>query len=160
MTVNSGKRFESNFKNSVPSDIFCYRFKDGTANFRGARNENVRFQAKNICDYMVYNGKKLFLLELKAHKGKSLPLNCVRKNQVEELTKASVFENIVCGILVYFSDLEEIYFLDIDDYLYYTTIEPNKKSIPFAFFKENGKKIYFEKKLTNLKLNLDNFFKK
>ena len=150
--VNNGKRFENNFKSSIPEGMFCYRFKDGTANFRGAKNENVRFQAHNIFDFMVFNGKKLFLLELKSHKGKSLPLNCIRPNQVNELVKASIYENVNAGLLVHFSDLEQVYYLEIGEYIYYTSIEPQKKSIPLDFFKERGENISCEKKLTNIKM--------
>ena len=153
--TNNGKRFEQNFKSSVPNDVFCYRFKDGTANFMGARNANVRFQAYNMCDFLLYNGNKLFLLELKAHKGKSLPISCIRKNQIEELSKASLFTNIVAGVLVYFVDVEEVYFLSIDILNYFLCTE-KRKSIPLDFFKKEGKRIPCNKKEINIILNLNN----
>lgn len=153
-STNNGKRFEQNFKDSVPSDVFCYRFKDGTANFRGTKNENVRFQAYNICDYLLYNGKNLYLLELKAHKGKSLPLNCIRKNQKEELAKATFYKGIKAGILVYFIDVQEVYYLSIDKLDYFLCTE-SRKSIPLSFFKEEGKKIPSIKKEVNISLNLN-----
>ena len=155
--INNGKRFENNFKNSVPSNVFCYRFKDGTANFNGARNINVRFQAKNICDFMLFDGKKLFLLELKSHKGKSLPLSCVRPNQIAELYKASIYTNVVSGIIIHFSDLDEIYFIEINKYIEYVKNNQDKKSIPILFLKENGILIECEKKEINIKLKLNEF---
>ena len=72
MAQNEGKRFEEDIKKSVPSEYFYYRFKDGTGNFNGTKNENVRFQAKNICDCEVMTDNYLFLLELKSHLGKSI----------------------------------------------------------------------------------------
>ena len=155
--INNGKRFENNFKNSVPTNVFCYRFKDGTANFSGARNINVRFQAKNICDFMLFNGKKLFLLELKSHKGKSLPLSCVRPNQLSELYKASSYQNVISGIMIHFSDLDEIYFIEINKYIEYIKNNQEKKSIPILYLKENGIFIECEKKEINIRLNLDKF---
>lgn len=157
MAKNSGKRFEENFKKSISNDLFCYRFKDGTANFTGTKNENVRFQAHNVCDFMVFNGQRLFLLELKAHKGKSLPLNCIRDNQIKELSKASMYTNIVTGILVYFADLEEVYFLEIDKLILFMGTE-DRKSIPIDYFRNEGNKIPIVKAKTNILMNLHKIF--
>ena len=44
---NEGKKFEEDFKKSVPKNLFYYRFIDGTSAWDGG---NARFQAKNICD--------------------------------------------------------------------------------------------------------------
>ena len=82
MKMTSGKRFEKNVKDSIPEEYFYYRFKDGTSSWGG--NDQVRFQARNICDSMLYNGYNLYLLELKSHKGKSLPLSCIRENQEKD----------------------------------------------------------------------------
>ena len=84
---NPGKVFEEDIKKSVPKEYWIYRFKDGTANFSGSKNENVRFQAHNICDFMIMTKENLILLELKSHKGSSIPFSCIRKNQIEEMTK-------------------------------------------------------------------------
>ena len=44
--MNSGKRFENNFKNSVPENVFYYRFRDGTSSWSKEENSLTRFQAK------------------------------------------------------------------------------------------------------------------
>jgi len=88
--MNNGKRFELEIKNSIPSSVYYYRFRDGTANFSGDKNQNVRFQATNMCDCLLYDSKHLYFLELKTHKGKSLPLSAIRENQIEQLDKAII----------------------------------------------------------------------
>ena len=158
MKQNQGKKFEYNFKKSVPSNMFCYRFKDGTANFNGAKNDNVRFQAHNICDYLVFNGRELYLLELKVHKGKSIPLACIRPTQIDELTKASKYNNVICGILVYFADTEKVYWLSIDKVNYFLYSDVERKSVPISYFEENGMEIPITKKKVNIFLDLSKLF--
>ena len=158
MKQNQGKKFEYNFKKSIPANMFCYRFKDGTANFTGNKNENVRFQAHNICDFMVYNGNKLFLIELKVHKGKSIPLNCIRPTQLEELTKASKYQNVKCGILIYFIEIDKVYWIDIDKINYFIYSDIERKSIPISYCEENGIEITISRKKVNIVLELDKIF--
>lgn len=118
---NVGKTFEDNFRKSVPSDAWYYRFKDGTANWSGGFNTNVRFQASNIADNLIYYNGKLFINELKHHYGKSIPLSCIEGNkgkekQIKEMLEARVFHNVKSTIIVFFSDVEECYALDIIKY--------------------------------------------
>lgn len=109
---NQGKIFEQDFKNSIHfdnPDLFYYRFKDGTAGWQNSQNSSIRFQAKNICDCMIFYKGFLFLLELKSHKGKSLPLDCIRKNQFEEMYEASFKENLYPFVIIFFSEINECY---------------------------------------------------
>ena len=68
MKKNSGKKFEDLFKLSCQEqDIDCTRLKD--AGFmRAEKSEHKRFTTKNICDFIVHNGKSLLFLELKSRK--------------------------------------------------------------------------------------------
>jgi recombination protein U len=150
---SEGKQFELDFKASVPSYVWFYRFKDGTANFNGQKNENVRFQAKNICDCELYY-KHLFLLELKSTKEKRIPLSMIRDNQIKELTEAGHFEGILPGFVVNFRSEEETYFLDIwafNDFVEQET----RKSIPLQYFRDNCLKIEQERKRVRYKYNLN-----
>lgn len=131
--MNTGKIFEEDFKKSVPSNFFYYRFIDGTSSWGGS--SAARFQAKNICDCMVYTGSKLYLFELKSHKGKSLPFSCVRSNQIDGLLLARK-SNIGCYIVVTFPEVEKTFMVDIQkfkDYMDTTT----RKSIPINWLEEN-----------------------
>ena len=48
MANNIGKKFENNWKASMPNDIFYYRLKDQAQSFGGA--SKLRFSLKNPCD--------------------------------------------------------------------------------------------------------------
>lgn len=136
--MTPGKQFENDFINSLPKHIFKYRLKDGTASWGSNQAENVRFQASNICDFIVHNGKCLYLLELKSHKGKSLPLSCIRPNQLKGLWNAENYENVVAYIVVNFRELNETYIINVSDIIHYMGHNMDKKSIPISLFKEVG----------------------
>lgn len=153
---NNGKRFEENFKKSIPSSFYYYRFRDGTANWSGGNNVNVRFQQNNIADCMIFNGHKLYICELKNHKGKSIPLSCIRDNQKEMMSNAMNYENIESLLIVFFEDIERCFALSIL-YLQNFIEFSNRKSIPVKFFEEYGYEIPVEKLKTNYRYNLSYF---
>ncbi len=164
--MSSGKKFETNFKNSVPENIFYYRFRDGTSSWGNKACEGcpknkqlTRFQAKNICDCQLFDGDYLYLLELKSTKGKSLSLNNIRKNQVDDLMAASEYANIVAGLVVNFADAEQTYFMEIDlvNYWYYEQTE--RKSIPIKEFKEKCIEIQSKKLKVNYRYDIHGFIK-
>lgn len=134
--ANAGKQFEQDWKNSIPINTFYYRFRDGTASW-GGESENVRFQQSNICDCLMYLKPQLWLVDLKSHKGKSVPFNCFKENQVRELSKAMMYEGITAGFIVNFRDVEETYFVKANDVEYYI-VHSERKSIPLNWCKENG----------------------
>ncbi len=150
---NNGKKFEEDFKKSVPEDWFFYRFKDGTGSWGG--NSKVRFQSSNICDFMIFNGD-LYLLELKSHKGKSLPLSCIRPNQLKEMFKASQ-KGVGAYIIVNFSDLKITYKLHIK-WVKYFIDNFTRKSIPLYYFEALGDLINSEKKITRYRYDLKEVF--
>jgi recombination protein U len=130
MKMKSGKRFEKNFQESIPEKIFHYRLRDNTSSWGG--NDQVRFQVPNICDYILFHNGTLCLLELKSHKGKSLPFNCIRENQEKELIKATE-KGVIGGILVEFSDVNRVFWLDIQSFVEYKKII-DRKSVPISYF--------------------------
>lgn len=154
--INSGKRFEQNWKNSIPKDIFYYRFRDGSSSWGG--NDKVRFQQTNICDCLMFDGDYLYLLELKSTKGKSLPFSNIKKHQIKDLLWASEYANTICGLVIEFSELEECYFIEISRFkAFYDST--NRKSIPIDYLREKGIKIGVEKKKINSKFDIKNFIK-
>lgn len=155
---NEGKRFEEDFKKSIPEWCWCNRYKDGTANFGGTKNENVRFQAHNICDFEVLAEDKLFLLELKSYNGVSIPLSGIRKNQLEGLIKAGEFKNIRPYFLFNFRPLQKVYAVKVQ-ILQEFIEKTERKSIPVKWCIENGIELECIKKKVRFKYNLENFFK-
>lgn len=145
---NEGKVFEKSFKDSVVKSLWFYRFKDGTANFDGQKNENVRFQAKNIADCQIYSYPYLFVLELKSTMQKSLAFSMVRDNQVKEMTLADNHKGLNVGFVVNFRAVNETYYIPI---LMYNEIEAKAeaKSIPIAIFREHCVRVEQELKIKN-----------
>lgn len=157
MTRNLGKMFEEDFKKSVPNWCWCNRYKDGTANFRGDKNENVRFQANNICDFEVMADNKLFLLELKSYQGVSIPLSGIRKNQLEGMIKAGSYKNIKPYFILNFRNVQRVYAIKVQT-LYNFILTAERKSIPLKWAMENGIEIPGEQKRTRFKYNLEILF--
>jgi recombination protein U len=156
---NPGKLFEQDWKNSVPEDIFYYRFRDGTASYYGGSdNENIRFQQSNICDCLMYLNPQLWLVDLKSHKGKSIPFNCFKDNQVKELSKAMMHEGVKAGFIVNFRDVEETYFIKANDIEYYIA-HSERKSIPLDWCGENGIAIGQRKLKVRYRYNVDELLK-
>jgi len=164
---NEGKQFEDDFKKSVPMYAFIYRFKDGTASWsdnvcpkcKTQLVSNTRFQAQNICDFMVFNNPHLYFLELKSTKSKSLPFSAVRENQKKELTEAGRRKNISAGLVVNFRELDETYYMSIE--LFNECMEKlTSKSIPVKTFREYAILIDQEQKQVHWRYNIDGFFKK
>lgn len=155
---NEGKFFEKDIKDSMPKEHWLYRFKDGTGNFGGTKNENVRFQATNICDFITMTDEYLFLLELKSHKGSSIPFSCIRKNQIEEMSKID-HKKIKTYFIFNFREKEKTYGIEakkLKEYMKNT----DRKSIPLAWCEENGIYIDSEKKKVRYKYLLNDFFNK
>ena len=152
--MNSGKKFEANFKASVPDNVFYYRFRDGTSSW--SKQEGTRFQAKNICDCMLFNGNYLYLLELKSHKNKSLPLSAIRENQIKSLIEADEYKNVIAGFVVNFADVEETYFMNIAlAEQWYNNGE--RKSIPIKAFRDTCILIDSIKLKTNYRYDIRKF---
>ncbi|MGL4572019.1 MAG: Holliday junction resolvase RecU [Clostridium sp.] len=158
MAKNEGKKFEEDFKNSVPKEYFVYRFKDGTANFKGEKNENVRFQAHNICDFQVFAEDRLFLFELKSYNGASIPLSGIRKNQIDGMIKASEHKNVEPYFLLNFRPLESVFAIKVQTLQKFIE-KAERKSIPIKWCIENGIEVIGVKKKVRFRYELEKFFK-
>lgn len=149
--INSGKRFEQNFKDSVPEYVWCYRFKDGTSSWAGG---DTRFQATNICDFLVMSDI-MWLLELKHTKGVSLPFGNIKDHQIEELYEANQYDNINAGLLVKLR--KNVFYVDINKVKDFID-NADRKSIPLDWFEEYGIKIPLKMKQVNYTLDLNSLF--
>lgn len=165
--MNAGKQFEKDFKESISSNVWYYRFKDSPATYdmNSACNscpqnkqKHVRFATKNICDCEIYKMPNLFLLELKTTNQKSLAFSMVRDNQINELTSADVHKGIVAGFIVNFRAVNETYFMPVVGFNYYKKVLTSK-SIPIAIFRDNCLKIEQMKLRIHWKYNIDGFVK-
>jgi recombination protein U len=103
---------------------------------------------------MLYDGGRLYLLELKSHKGSSLPFTAIRKNQLTELSKASTYKNITAGFIINFAEKERTFFCKVDDVLYFIEHE-DRKSIPISWCEEWGREIQSRKLKANYRYDLE-----
>lgn len=154
---NLGKQFEQSFRKSIPEteNIYYYRLKDSNNNWN--RGENIRFAGSNIADaFMFYVNEYvnlLLILEFKHHKGKSLPINCIRENQLKEMLQASKKRDVVPMLVVFFSDVEKCYSLRIEDVNNYIN-NTDRKSIPLEYFEQCATPIEVTKLRTNYTFNI------
>jgi recombination protein U len=135
--INHGKIFENDFIKSFKDETFTYRFKDSASSWQGG--EQSRFTPTNICDFMVYAKGLLWLLELKSHMGKSLPLSCIREKQIEGLIGAWE-RGVKAGLIINFREVNKTYYFPIRHLTMFMG-ESNRKSIPIDYIEKWGKLI-------------------
>ena len=130
--MNSGKRFESAIKNSVPSYCIYIRLPDSPQAFN--QSSALRFSWKNPCDIFGFDSHSsiFYALELKTTKNKSFsfedinikekqPSKMIHKHQILALKDYSNYDNVVSGFIFNFRDdnnnIEVTYFQFISDFL-------------------------------------------
>lgn len=156
MANNEGKKFEQDIKTSFPKDFYVERYKDDTAGFKGVANP---------ADFRAFKSPYLFLVELKSHKGVSIPLDRIRSAQLQGMAKAVVNEGIFGGFLFNYRELEETYYVPVLEVAntYYIVNDEGKfevnpdgrKSIPVEWCREVGKKISQKKKKVRYTYDLE-----
>ena len=118
---NVGKVFEDNWKKSCPNWLFVYRPPDASQSFD--LSSKLRFSKKSPCDYFLYNGERLWTIELKSVAGTSISFErekgdngVIHFYQVENLKNFSEYKNIISGFLVDFRGSDNTYFLNIKEW--------------------------------------------
>ena len=150
----SGKRFEENWKASMPEDIFYYRLRDGSGAWGG--NDKVRFQKENICDCIIFDGDYLYTLELKSTKAKSLPYANIKDHQINDLEWCSEVANVISGFVIEFDSYNECFFIEINVFKDFY-INEQRKSLPIDFCRKNGTKIEIKNLKVNRRFNIQKF---
>lgn len=158
-----GKRFEENWKKSVPENIFYYRPPDAAQSFN--TNDNLRFSAKSPCDCFIFNGNFLFTLELKTVGMKSISFEndskdhgVIHKYQIESLLGFSKYKNVISGFLLDFRLSEKTYFIFIDDFInMINNIDKKSFNEDDIYSLCNPIEIDKVKKKINWKYNIDKF---
>ena len=84
---------------------------------------NLRFSSKSPCDCFIFDGDVLFPLELKSVSGKSISFErtendkgVIHKHQIDYLSDASHFKNVIPGFILDFRSSEKTYFYFIGDF--------------------------------------------
>ena len=147
--MNSGKQFEKDIAKSC-NDYF-YRLKDGTSSW--GNQENTRFQAKNDFDCFIFNSSRLYGIELKSVKGKSLPFTNIKSNQIKGLLKIDSYPCAYGYIIINFREVEQTYAIGIEALV--KKMEGSKKSINVNECKEIGTLIPQRKLKVNYRYDLE-----
>lgn len=170
---NTGKIFEQDFKQSVPDKSLLIRLPDPPQSFE--KRSDTRFSHKNPCDYIIFDtvGKKLYCLELKTTKFKSMSFDdieadrpqgkLIKKHQIEGLDRFSKFNGVVAGFVCNFRDeknnVERTYFIDIESFISMTARIDKKSFNEMDLVLNKAVKINGQKKITHYKWDVDGLFK-
>ena len=142
---NEGKKFEEDFKKSVPEDFYFYRLRDSGSSFNPTQETGLRFSWQNDYDCFIFYKDSFFPIELKSTQGTSMSIQftkeekgkMIKLSQINGLMKAQKHEGVYAGFLLNFRKTEHTYWLSIKDfYLFYKFT--NKKSINEKDIQENN----------------------
>lgn len=174
MAKNTGKNFESIIKSNAPSYLKVTRIPDPPQSF--AQRSDTAFSRKNPYDFECFDTKHRiqYCWELKSVAQKYMSYHTCKKDeeekkganiqwhQIEGLTKASEFSNVIAGLLLNFrldSGEQLLYFFNIKDFNRFRK-NTNKRSFNIMDVSLNGGvKINGEKLRVNYRWNLDEFLK-
>ena len=168
--ANVGKKFEQSFIKSVPPNVAIIRMPDAAQSF--FQTSHLRFSLKNPYDYIFWSPYTLtiYALELKTVKGKSISFERTKDEKKKEIHYHQIqglknFKDIggsVCGLIIEFRELETTVFIDVDDFIEMTKVNP-KKSFNFKDLEtfEVPYIVIPQKKLkTNYKYDIETFLEK
>ena len=141
---NEGKKFEEDFKKSVPDDVYFLRLQDAGG---WSNADNTRFTVSNICDAIMFKVPFLHMVELKSHKGKSIPFSCIREKQLLKLAEADMYSGVVAWFIFNFRSVESTYAVRASKLIIFKETT-ERKSIPLDFCAANGIYIPAAKKRT------------
>lgn len=106
MPKNYGKKFEQIIKEAfskVPG-VSIDRLHDQTTRYKGSQN---------ICDFIVYKEPYEYYIECKTVHGTTLPFNNISETQWNGLLEKSKIEGVMSGILCWWVDLNQTWFIPI-----------------------------------------------
>lgn len=128
MARNHGKKFEQQFEHdwkvSFP-DTFLLRLPDQQSGYYGT--------SRNICDYIAFTNKQLFLIECKSIKGNTFPLSNL--TQYDKLIKYAAINDVNIFIVVWFIEHEKVLAIPLSTFT--KLHEDNKKSYNIKMLQDN-----------------------
>lgn len=152
--MKEGKKFEEDFKKSVPGNFFIYRLRDSAGAWQGG--ENTRFTPSNLCDYILFRNT-LYLLELKSTLGASIPLGNFNLKHLKKLALESEKNKVKGGVVINFRDKEKTYYLPaqkVQDFIR----SADRKSLPIQYAQVNGTLIAQTLKRTRYRYDIKGVF--
>lgn len=172
MAKNTGKNFESIIKSNAPTYLKVTRIPDPPQSF--TQREDTKFSKKNPYDFEAFDSlhRIQYCLELKTVSQKYMSYHTcendekekknanIQWHQIDGLTKASEYDNVIAGFLLNFrldNGEQLLYFLNVKDFNKFRK-SVNKRSLNIMDVSLNGGiKISGEKLRKNYRWNLDEF---
>ena len=163
MAVNPGKKFENDFQKSInKEEVFIHRLKDG-ATRTGVNGEMIRLKNKNLCDFILFKGNRLVLVELKSFLGKSMSFTNIKSTVDEQqkfiykLREETKKENVKAFFILNFREYNETYAVDINNFDEFYKMT-SKKSISIDEVRQLGIQLFQQKKRTSYRYSIDELF--
>ena len=169
---NPGKKFEEDFKNSMPEYCMVHRLKDTAQAYN--KSEHTKFTRENECDFFVFDSVRriLYCFECKSTKYKSMawqqskdaPEKIIKWHQIESLTKLGNYNGIQAGFICNFrddeKDVQRCYFIEISAFNAMRG-RISKKSFDEIDLIQNGAiRIEGAKKITRYQWDIDKLFER
>lgn len=119
MPYNIGVAFEQKFKEdwnkSFPNSL-CFKVANQQAGY---------LSVNNYCDFICFDGKRLYMIDCKSHKGASFPI--VDFPQFERLNGLKSIPNLITGVVLWLYEKDMVCF--IPTYTFEKAISNKIKSI-------------------------------
>ena len=126
-----GNKFQEDFFKSVPSNLYCERYKDAPTKFRAVNNP---------ADFFLNTGYCLLQIECKTSKDNSFPLGNISMEQVWKMLCNTCKLNTHGGFLINFRKHNETYFVFVSDFIHWY-LNRDRASIPIDWLKDHGYKV-------------------
>lgn len=151
--LNSGKEFESDWRRSVPPDVWYYRLRDSSATFYGGAQEGIRFAPDNICDCVLYRWPYLHLVELKTVAQSPASLSAMfgrfdpekerykKQKHLEDMDAAAAHPGVVASVVINYRGSGHTYAVSAGKVLSFLSAAIHghgRKSIPESWCQEHG----------------------
>lgn len=171
--MNTGKRFEADFKASIPKDAWLYRLRDSPVTYGGMEDSAIRFASDNICDFILYR-RGLYLLELKTVSTPSASLTAMfgkfdpdkqrykKQKHLEDMADAARVDGVSPLVVISYQNTRQTWAIPAADVLEFvhTAIHGGRKSIPQPWCAEHGIRIAQHQLRVNWRYDVDGLLKR
>lgn len=131
MAPNRGKKFEQQFKKDWVAAFpqsFILRLPDQQSGYFGT--------SKNLCDFICFTNKTLFLIECKTVRGNTFPISSL--TQLDYLS-SMIAEDIIPGVVIWFYEKDKVLFVPIKEVMLMR--QNNLKSVNIKMLNDSTYKI-------------------
>jgi penicillin-binding protein-related factor A (putative recombinase) len=133
-----GNKFQKDFEESVPGNLYCDRYKDSPIRFKAVTNP---------ADYFLNSGFYTLLVECKTTDDTNLPLKNIRMDQIWKMLCITCKLNTFGGLLINFRKYDATYFVFVSDFVHWY-LNRTSESVPLYWIKSHGYKLSQKQRVT------------